>query len=298
MFPLYRSSYGCQAPCPETNGREAAAVVCGLDAAAYELRMQRRPLHAGPPPTRFIGSIAKGDLTNLHEWIRPELAGRGAWIVDATTLSEPGAYLPLPLPLPDTSQPSDRLYIINACRDTPKVIRPPAKPLRLAHAFSGVIRGMAARLPACLRDHALPGDRLPLHLLCLASMLQQGEFPPTGPGLLHREHGLSLFMSLEIAARHLHWLRLAYPADERGLFMAADRAIFFHLDQTPRPLAEIQSVFRDVRREEVVRSLQRAVAAGLAWEPRPGCFAVSPPPPPPSRAEIMSSIVAAGTDGY
>jgi hypothetical protein len=129
-------------------------------------------------------------------------------------------------------------------------------------------------------------------------MLQQGESAPTDPGLLHREHGLSLFMSLEIAARHLHWLRLAYPADGRGWFMAADRAIFFHLDQTPRPLAEIQSVFRDVRREEVVRSLQRAVAAGLAWEPRPGCFAVSPPPPPPSRAEIMSSIVAAGTDGY
>jgi hypothetical protein len=99
-----------------------------------------------------------------------------------------------------------------------------------------------------------------------------------------------------ITARHLHWLRLAYPADERGWFMAADRAIYFHLDQTPRPLAEIQSVFRDVRREEVVRILQRAVAAGLAWEPRPGCFAVSPPPPPPSRAEIMSSIAAAGTD--
>jgi hypothetical protein len=186
----------------------------------------------------------------------------------------------------------------NPCRDTPRVIRPPAKPLRLAHAFSGVIRGMAARLPACLRDHALPSDRLPLHLLCLTTMLQQGKFPPTDTELLHHECGLSLFMSLEIAARHLHWLRVAYPADERGLFMAADRAIFFHLDQTPRPLAEIQSVFRDVRQKEVVRSLQRAVAAGLAWEPRPGCFAVSPPPPPPSRAEIMSSIVAAGTDGY
>jgi hypothetical protein len=286
MIPLYRPGRGRQAPDPAANGRVPATAVAGLDAVAKCLRELNWSAGASIRTTRMLGWINTRDLAKLASRIRPEVLGSSVWIVDAPAQCEANTKISPPLYSPR----GDALLTMNLSRSNQSGFEMPELWVTAARALNRIIAKRVQRLPECLRHNAIPDDDLALHATFLTAILHQNPIAPYDDKTTNAIYFNCFHMVSNTVNRHLHWMRMTYPCDERGSFDPTDIAIYRQLHSIPRRHRDIQRSMRGVYKADVIRGLDRATAAGVAWEPQPGLFALSPPPRAQTIDELLSEI--------
>jgi hypothetical protein len=137
-------------------------------------------------------------------------------------------------------------------------------------------RALLAHVPAASGLQALPDPDLAWHLSALLAALCSGN----GPEAEQTMHATSLGTALASWAieQHIHHVRHAFPGDHLGPFEGQDLRVLRFLGDVPSTVRDIQRRFREVNKASCLRSLRRAVAAGLALEPQPERFAAVPVP--------------------
>lgn len=142
-----------------------------------------------------------------------------------------------------------------------------------AHAAN--VRSLITNGPDCLRDLLVPEPRLAWHFAALFAAMCAGT---QEEGSDHAAAVLGSVLAARTIRNHIVKIRRTFPADEQGFFEGPDLAVCRLLGQLPVPVRKIQRSRRGERKEDILRSLRRAIDAGLAVETSPGHFAAGPGP--------------------
>ncbi len=139
---------------------------------------------------------------------------------------------------------------------------------------------LAATLSAALSGHVMPDSFLPWHLSAILAALCCDGKGEAVERSIHQATRVGIAIAAWVARQHVHRFRHAFPADADGLFTGQDLSVYRFLRNQPASVRDFQRRLRNVSNDSCLRSLQRAVAAGLAVETSAERFSVVPFPSP------------------
>jgi hypothetical protein len=168
---------------------------------------------------------------------------------------------------------------------------PPAEAVALLNRQVEETQAQLNALPVADRGAALPDVFLAWHLSAILAALSCPTLPSESPELAFNQSAwLGCRIASWVVGQHLYHFRHAHPSDPEGEFTGQDLQVFRFLGPIPATPRQFQRRLRGVNKASCLRSLTRAVDAGLAIEPEPGRFAVEPPPRGMEASEILSEF--------
>lgn len=148
----------------------------------------------------------------------------------------------------------------------------------LLHMQAAQIPALMAKLPEAQRAQALPDRHLAWHLAALLAALCCEDTGVDATIAVYEATKLGVALAAWAIHQHLHHFRHTLPADDQGPFTGQDLHVLRFLTAVPAPVRQFQRRLRSVDKESCLRSLRRALNAGLAIETEPGRFSAQPPP--------------------
>jgi hypothetical protein len=276
---------GCQLPTlPKKDVRTLALAAAG----AAELR---RVLRSRQKPKGLWHMLQGGESprSNLIAWMRASEAEDICRETGKEHFSMLGYRLECPASIfcPETHVPcglmaTDLLRSFELVRSgkIAFAFTPPAEPAALLVRQVGETRALLDTLPEADRGAALPDVYLAWHLSAILAALCFAEARVESPEVaLSQSARIGCRLASWVTVQHLHHFRHAHPSDGKGDFTGQDLRVFRFLGPEPATPRQFQRRLRGVDKASCLRSLNRALEAGLAVEPEPGKFAAEPPPP-------------------